>query len=316
MPVYNGEDYLPLALGSIVKQSDEDIECIIVDGGSIDSTLSIVGSFQDKLTIRLFHREKESNWVSKTNHALSVASGEYACFLHHDDIWLDGRLKEIKLLLRQFPNAAMILHPSYFIDALGNNLGLWRCPLPASPQIIKPEYMVKQLLIQNFISILGPVFKRDLALKVGGLDESFWYTADWDFWLKIAACGNTIYHPKPLSGYRIHPNAQTVVRSSQAQDFRNQLETVLHRHMRAWSEPAKQKIKLEKMTKFSIEVNTTLAGVVHRNNSDYLHLLISFFLLGPRGAFRYLYTSRILERVAARLRAQLIIRRRKNSTAV
>ena len=49
--------------------------------------------------------------------------------------------------------------------------------------------VVERLLVQNFISMPAPLFSREAAIRVGGLDEDLWYTADWDFWLKLAAVG-------------------------------------------------------------------------------------------------------------------------------
>ena len=87
------------------------------------------------------------------------------------------------------------------------------------------------MLVQNFISMPAPLFSREAALRVGGLDEDLWYTADWDFWLKLAAVGKTIYVPRALSAFRIHPHSQTVERSTQTDDFRRQLAIVLEKHI-------------------------------------------------------------------------------------
>ena len=57
------------------------------------------------------------------------------------------------------------------------------------------------------------MFSRAAAIEVGGLDPDLWYTADWDFWLKLAAAGPTAYLPRPLAGFRIHAQSQTAVRS-------------------------------------------------------------------------------------------------------
>ncbi len=225
-PIYNGEAYLLSALDTILIQQDNNIECIAVDGESTDLTLSILHEYQSKLPLKILNRNREANWVTKTNYALSHASGEYVCFLHHDDLWFKDRLRIMKQITEQFPEAAYVLHPSNFINSKGNPVGLWSCPLPPYPQIIKSDLMIGKLLIQNFISILSPIFKREAALKVGGLDESLWYTADWDFWLKIATCGDALYYPKPLAGFRIHPGSQTVVRSSYLDDFEEQLTRV------------------------------------------------------------------------------------------
>ncbi len=61
---------------------------------------------------------------------------------------------------------------------------------------------------------------RGKRLRAGGLDEGLWYTADWDFWLKLAVAGSTYYHPRPLSGFRIHPQAQTIQGSSRVRELR------------------------------------------------------------------------------------------------
>lgn len=305
-PIYNGEKYLSQALDSVVIQEDNDIECIVVNGASTDTTMSILTSYQNKLPITIFQKELKDNWVVKTNYALSVAKGEYICFLHHDDFWLKGRLKIMKELVNKYPDVTLFLHPSYFIDTKGNNVGQWKCPLPTHQKIINSNFILERLLVQNFISILGPIIKREAALKVGGLEEDLWYTADWDFWLKIASYGDTVYYPKPLSGFRIHPNSQTIVRSSHIQDFQEQLEGVSHKHLTQWQAPAHIKKEVSKTASFSNKVNSTLAGTLHGEKLDLGALLLSFLMLGPTGWHRYFRDSRIWERAIARLRARLI----------
>ncbi len=304
-PIYNGEKYLSYALDSIIIQEDRDIECIVVNGESTDGTLSILHAYQDRLPLKILQRERKDNWVTKTNYALSLARGEYICFLHHDDFWLKDRLKTMRRLTEQFPDVVLFIHPSNFIDYRGNNLGLWSCPLPAYPKNITPKLLLERLLIQNFISILGPVFKREAALKVGGLDESLWYTADWDFWLKIAACGNSLYYPKALSGFRIHTSSQTMVRSSHQRDFQEQLESVANKHLALWKAPVHLKQSVRKIAVFSIEINVSLAGIIHGTKPHLFEIIISFLSLGPLGWHRYLRDSRIWERVSARLKTRL-----------
>ncbi|MGD1918948.1 MAG: glycosyltransferase family 2 protein [Pleurocapsa sp.] len=95
IPTYNGSKYLASTLNSVVVQQDEQIECVVIDDGSTDNTLKIVETYQDKLNIILITQARQGNWVANTNHALSVAKGKYACFLHQDDMWLQGRLLSI-----------------------------------------------------------------------------------------------------------------------------------------------------------------------------------------------------------------------------
>lgn len=90
IPTYNGSKYLAAALNSVVVQEESGLECVVIDDGSTDDTLAIVESYQDKLNIKLITKGRQGNWVANTNHALTEATGKYACFLHQDDLWLQG----------------------------------------------------------------------------------------------------------------------------------------------------------------------------------------------------------------------------------
>jgi len=311
MPTYNGEAYLSSTLESIVVQGAEGIECIVVDSGSTDGTLSILESYKNELPIKILHPKELNNWVSKTNYALKYAEGEYVCFLHQDDLWFKDRLTIMRKLTEQFPQVGFILHSSRYIDNDDNYLGLWKCPLPEYPEIINSRLLVEKLLVQNFISIPAPVFKREIILGVGGMNEALWYTADWDLWLKIASNSDAVYYPTPLSGFRIHPHSMTMMRSANLQDFREQLETVVKKYLEPLGANKRTKNRISKIANFSKEVNIALAGTMHGNRSLLLGLFISFVSLGPSGWYRYVNDSRILERISARVKARLISQKKR-----
>lgn len=300
IPTYNGKKYLAAALNSVLVQQDSSIECVVIDDGSTDETLAIVKDFQHQLNIRLITKARAGNWVVNTNHALGVATGKYACFLHQDDLWLEGRLEQVKKAIAAYPQAALYLHDSVFIDEMGKPLGLWRCPLAGKRRLISADEMVEKLLIQNFVAIPAPVFKRTAALDVEGLSNELWYTADWDFWLKLAALGDTCYVPKPLAAFRVHGDSQTIRRSSSIAEFRQQMRSVVDKHL---TERVKREVS--KVAFFSTEVNTGLAAMVHGESPNLLKLAFDFALLSPPGWWRYWQDSRIQERISARLKAKL-----------
>ncbi len=300
IPTYNGSKYLVSALDSVVVQQDPEIECVIIDDGSTDETLEIVREYQDKLTIKLIAKARTGNWVTNTNHALAEATGVYACFLHQDDLWLEGRLTNIRNAIAAYPHASLYLHDAVFIDEQSKPLGLWQCPFSSKHKLISAEGTTEKLLIQNFIAIPAPVFKREKALEVGGLNDELWYTADWDFWLKLAALGDTCYIKKPLAAFRVHGDSQTIRRSSSVAEFRQQMRLVVDKHL---TPRANKEVK--KVAWFSTEVNTTLAAMVHGESPNLFRLAGDFLQLGPMGWRRYWGDSRIVERVSARLKAKL-----------
>lgn len=314
IPTYNGQKYLAATLDSVVIQGDDQIECIIIDDGSTDTTVAIAESYQERLPLKIIKR-KQGNWVANTNYGMSIAQGTYVCFLHQDDRWQSGRLAAMKQAIAQAPHASLYLHPTLFIDPQGDRLGVWHCPLGKEKvsraiakrtlRVIAPKKMVEKLLVQNFIAIPAPIFKRQLALDLGGMDEALWYTADWDFWLKLAASGDTVYYPEALAAFRVHGDSQTIRRSSSVEDFRQQMNLVVAKHLALWRSKDSLSRGVESVANFSTEVNTTLAAMVHGESTNLFQLGFNFLSLGMSGWSRYWQDSRILERVSARLKAKL-----------
>lgn len=304
MTTYKARDYLATALDSVLAQGDDGVEVIAVDDASADETLAILESYRSRLDLQVVARETNTaNWMAGLNEGLRRGRGEYACFLQHDDYWLDGRLRAARAALAREPDAVLLLHAARFVDRDGARLGQWNCPLPAG-RCLAPEEVVERLLVQNFVAVQAPIFRRETALGVGGLDEALWYSADWDFWLKLAAAGRTIYLADALSAYRIHQHSMTWWRTDeQIAEQRRQLEQVLDGHEATLEQRRAIRPAARRAARFSIEVNTTLAAYAHRPGLPVLGLGARFLGLGPSGWHRFLRDSRIAERVAARLRA-------------
>jgi GT2 family glycosyltransferase len=301
MTTYNARDYLATALDSVLAQQDDGVEVIAVDDASTDETLAILESYRSRLDLRVVTRERNTaNGMAGMNDGLRRARGDYVCFLHHDDYWLDGRLRAA---LAREPDAVLLLHAARFVDHNGARLGQWNCPLPAN-RCLAPEEVVERLLVQNFVPVQAPIFRRDAALRVGGLEEALWYSADWDFWLKLAASGRTIYLADALSAYRIHNHSMTWWRTDeQSAEQRRQLEQVLDRHSGVLDSLRPMRPAVRRAARFSVEVNTTLAAYAHQPNVALIGLATRFLGLGPLAWHRYLRDSRIIERVTARLHA-------------
>jgi GT2 family glycosyltransferase len=305
MPTYNGAKFLPAALQGIRAQADPQIEIIAVDDGSTDETLAILRDFSRQCPLRIIERNHFGNWVANTNHGLRAACGEFACFLHQDDAWLPGRLDRLRAAVRENPTIRFWLHPCRFIDPTGRTLGKWTCPLGHHSNGVAAHTVLERLLVQNWIGVPAPLFRREDALAVGMLDESLWYTADWDFWLKLAALGRTRYLPQALASFRIHPTSQTITRGKEPGAIAKQCKQVLARHFATWRSAARRKLLVSKVASLTIEVNGYLADRLAGSRVSWYPLLKQFCMLGPQGWWRFVRDSRLIERVLARLRARV-----------
>jgi GT2 family glycosyltransferase len=300
LPTYNGAAYLRAALESVRAQGDGGIEVIAVDDGSTDDTLVILEEYATLLPIRIERRQRVGNWVAGTNHGLSLARGKYACFLHQDDLWLEDRARVLRRALESGADATLVVHPSIFVDDRGRKLGIWRCPLPAGT--VPGQLVFERLIVQNFLAIPAALFRPELVIENGGMDESLWYTADWDLWLRLARMGPVLHEPRPLACFRVHGASQTSQRSRDEAALRGQLEAVLRRHLSA---AAAGNEHVAAAATFSADLNVALAGALHGRGFPWGRLLQKFLSLGPVGWQRFFRDSRITERVGARLRRRL-----------
>jgi hypothetical protein len=310
VPTYNGEKYLGDALESVRMQYCDELEVVVVDDGSTDGTMRILEDFSRSLPLRLLRPGRLGNWVATTNIGLREARGEWACFLHQDDLWLPGRMSRLLPELAR-TEGPMLLHHSVFVGPRGERLGAWKCPLKQGN--VSSSRFLEQLLVQDFIAIPAPVFRRRAAIDSGGMDESLWLTADWDLWLRLGAMGPVRFLAESLAAFRVHPTSQTIARKLKPGEWEHQLGTVLERHFDRWQAPEKLREKVRRAALASNIINATLAGLARGEKVFLAGALLQLLALGPVGWRRYLRDSRILERVGARLRVRLLAMTSKNA---
>ena len=299
MPAYNGERYIAEALASVRAQGHDGIEVLVVDDGSTDGTLAVVKSFARDLPLRLLTPGRLGNWVAATNLGLREAAGEWACFLHQDDLWLPGRLERIWREMERSPSA-LIVHNAKYVGPQGQDLGRWTCPLPHGD--VASGLFLERLLVQNFIAIPSPVFRREAVLHSGGMKEALWFSADWDLWLRLGAMAPVRFIPETLSAFRVHPASQTAARKLEPKEWEQQLTSVLVDHLGRWPMTGGLRTAVEQAAEASIAVNSALSARSRGESVKLAPVLLRLLALRPRGWHRYFRDSRIFQRVSARLK--------------
>jgi glycosyltransferase involved in cell wall biosynthesis len=301
MPTYRGEQWIDAALNSIATEAADGIEVVVIDSSPTSATLDIARKYAGGLDLHIVERSDLPMWTAKTNFGVGIAKSAHVCWLHQDDLWLPGRVAAVRGWIDTAPQASLHLAPSTIIDRDGRTLGAWRCPLPANREL-RSDLVMQRLLVQNFVSVPAPVFRKDAWLSSGGLDEALWYTADWDIWLKLAGSGSIYYHDRVTTGFRIHGGSLTMTGSRDVADFTQQMQIVLKRHsLRLDGHPR----DVERAACASIAVNIALASASAGDFSGLYRAATKVLRLGPTGIHRYLRDSRIVERLTPRVRAKL-----------
>ncbi|PSN20738.1 glycosyl transferase family A [filamentous cyanobacterium CCP5] len=200
VPAYNAMEYLPETISSILNQTYQDFEIIIVDDGSSDNIKDWAKQLSDS-RIRLISQSNQG-LANARNTGLANAKGTYIAFIDADDIWRPRKLEKQVGILDEYPEVGLVYTWVALIDENGVFQGKFR------KNHVHGDVWIK-LTTHNVVEC-GSValVRRECFDKVGMFDEAlpFSCSEDWDMWLRIAAHYNFGLVREPLVYYRNHSN--------------------------------------------------------------------------------------------------------------
>ena len=179
MPVRDRVDTIGTAIGSVLEQTYEPLELLVVDDGSVDGTPDVVSSFDDP-RVRLI-RQEPTGVCRARNRAISEAAGTYVAYLDSDNTWEPGFLATMVAFLESTEHD--VAYSGLAIERQGR-ASYRGAPLDRAA-----------LLEANYIDCNTLVHQRQLAEAIGGWDEALRRANDWDFTIRITAVGNVGYAP-------------------------------------------------------------------------------------------------------------------------
>lgn len=196
LPCYNGENFIREAIESVLCQTYEDFEVIVIDDGSTDNTRTVASSFEDR-RIRYFYKKNEGVSTSR-NYGIKLAKGRYIAFIDYDDLWLPEKLELQLQEIEKQQDVYLVYSWFYIIDSKGKIIDK-----------IKVQgfrnFLQELLLVGNIIgSPSGMLIKKEVFENIGGFDSYLSTSADWDLWIRIAYRYKLSGVNKFLFKYRIH----------------------------------------------------------------------------------------------------------------
>jgi len=197
IPTYNGEKYIKETIESCLYQTYENIEIIVVDDCSIDNTVKVLESFEDK--IKFTKNKINLGLIKNLNNITLNLDSEYFIFLGHDDIL---PTKHIEIMLSEFDDDIVAVYcNSIIIDESGNEIRLARND---NIQKIKTKNIMFELSIDNFISSCGMMHKTKVFKKVKGWSEEYKNYGEWLYYIKCLDYGKIKYTTLTRALYRKH----------------------------------------------------------------------------------------------------------------
>ena len=193
IPAYDAETTVGGAISSALWQTYRDLEVIVVDDGSRDSTGAIAASFPEPVRVV---RQENAGVAAARNRGLAEARGELIAFCDADDILLP---RHVEALVAVYDGSGGIATSNCYWLFPG---GIHPSRTRYKGRFPRPERQRLAILEQNFVSTMS-LFPKALAEEVGPFDEGLQVAEDWDFWLRAVYAGHAVaLQPEPLALYR------------------------------------------------------------------------------------------------------------------
>jgi len=205
-PVFNGKPYLEETIQSVIGQTYDNIEYIIIDGGSTDGSLEIIQKYEDK--IDYWRSELDSGMYEAINKGLKMASGSILAYINSDDTYYLDTVKRVVEYFQRNSDAELIFSDCDFINERGEFLYTY----------CYPKFRWKFFISSNVSSIpqATTFWRSTIHKEVDYFDTIFKMCADFDFYAKVGRGHHIAHINRPLARFRVHNASLTAL-----QGYRN-----------------------------------------------------------------------------------------------
>lgn len=198
MAVCNGEPFLGDALQSILGQTVDDFEFVIINDGSSDGSAARLAEYQARDDRIRVHHQRNRGLTAALNRGCMLAQGRYIARMDADDVAFSDRLaRQIEFLDRN-PRVGLVAGGVVRVTAQKQPVKRLYCPTTHAE-------IVAALMNANCITHPTVMMRAGAFREVGGYRPAFLRAQDYDLWLRLAECWELASLPDPVLYYRIHP---------------------------------------------------------------------------------------------------------------
>jgi len=203
-PSFNQGAFIGRTIDSVLAQGGGfDVEHWIIDGGSTDGTLDVLGRYGDRIQ---WVSEPDRGQVDAINKGFRRVTGDIVGWLNSDDVYEPGAFEKVAAAFARRPEAKWCFGLCRVIDEDDREV---RRGVTAYKNSWIRRYSAERLLVCDFISQPAVFLKRELFDELGALDESLDWAFDYEYWLRIAQRYQPVIINEYLAAFRWHPASKT-----------------------------------------------------------------------------------------------------------
>lgn len=188
IPTYNCLDYLPKAIGSVLQQTHQDIELIIIDDNSNDGTSIYLASIQDHRIVKLSTLGVGA--PQARNLGIEKATGEFIAFLDADDFWFPEKIERQLEFHQRYPDMAMSFtnyeHLTEDYEVIVDCFSYWSQFQNRDEQFINIDNPLEFIIENNVIGTSTVMVKADVFSQTDSFNADIKYGEDWELWLRMS----------------------------------------------------------------------------------------------------------------------------------
>jgi glycosyltransferase involved in cell wall biosynthesis len=216
VPNLNGGRFLPDCLESILDQRAENLELIVVDGGSTDCSADVLGRFKDRIDVLIVEQDRgQADAIMK---GAAIARGELFNWINSDDVLLEGALEAVA---NAIGSADCLAGAVQEMDEAGTPMRV------VLQRRLTAEAILRHPWRGSSYHQPGVWLRRNRFLDCGGLNRNLHFAFDREMMIRYLSAGSTVkIVDRPLAGFRLHADSKTVAQSNR---FTEEQMELLHR---------------------------------------------------------------------------------------
>jgi glycosyltransferase involved in cell wall biosynthesis len=280
VPNYNHDKYLKQRIDTILKQSYQNFEIIILDDCSTDNSRNIIEQYRNhaKISKIIYNETNSGSTFKQWNRGIGLAKGELIWIAESDDFAAPDLLQELTAEFAADPELGIAYCQSNWVNEkneVTGNWQFWTHDLDAALfksrfKITGKDYIAKFLIYRNTIpNASGVLFQKKYYDTVGGADETVLKCSDWFTWMKILSLSNIAYIPQHLNNFRYHDNSViAMAKKSTVEEYIGKYDMFM-------------RTSLDKFFKSSFSGNKDFKIIIKKNNElllkEYIYEALFYF---------------------------------------